>query len=215
MIAAKTLILASASKSRATLLRAAGIAVEIIPAHADEDAVKASLKAEDATAAQCAETLAELKAIQVSQRHHNALVIGADQMLECDGVWFDKPANMAGARDHLVNLRGKTHALPTAVAVALNGARIWHHVAIPRLTMRPFTDAFIDSYLALAGAARVLAQSLRHRRYLRKARGKTRGSGRGAARFAGKGLCRGQPYRAAQRSCHEDSRLNIGCGCEY
>ncbi len=153
MIAAKTLILASASKSRATLLRAAGIAVEIIPAHADEDAVKASLKAEDATAAQCAETLAELKAIQVSQRHHNALVIGADQMLECDGVWFDKPANMAGARDHLVNLRGKTHALPTAVAVALNGARIWHHVAIPRLTMRPFTDAFIDSYLALAGPA--------------------------------------------------------------
>lgn len=153
MTAPKTLILASASKSRATLLRSAGVSVEIIPAHADEDAVKASLKAEDATAAQCAETLAELKAIQVSQRHHNALVIGADQMLECDGVWFDKPADMAGARNHLVNLRGKTHALPTAVAVALNGARIWHHVAIPRLTMRPFTDAFIDTYLALAGAA--------------------------------------------------------------
>ena len=153
MTAPKTLILASASKSRATLLRSAGVSVEIIPAHADEDAVKASLKAEDATAAQCAETLAELKAIQVSQRHHNALVIGADQMLECDGVWFDKPADMAGARNHLVNLRGKTHALPTAVAVALNGARIWHHVAIPRLTMRPFTAAFIDTYLALAGAA--------------------------------------------------------------
>ena len=149
----RSLILASASKSRATLLRAAGVAVEIIPAHTDEDSVKASLKAEDATAAQCAETLAELKAVQVSQRHDNALVIGADQMLECDGAWFDKPADMAGARDHLVNLRGKTHALPTAVAVALNGARIWHHVAVPRLTMRPFSDAFIDGYLALAGPA--------------------------------------------------------------
>ena len=149
----RSLILASASKSRATLLRAAGVAVEIIPAHTDEDSVKASLKAEDATAAQCAETLAELKAVQVSQRHDNALVIGADQMLECDGAWFDKPTDMAGARDHLVNLRGKTHALPTAVAVALNGARIWHHVAVPRLTMRPFSDAFIDGYLALAGPA--------------------------------------------------------------
>jgi septum formation protein len=150
----RALILASASKSRANLLRAAGIAAEIIPAHTDEDSVKASLKAEDATAAQCAETLAELKAIQVSRRYDNALVIGADQMLECDGAWFDKPKDMAGARDHLVNLRGKTHALPTAVAVALNGARIWHHVAVPRLTMRPFSDAFIDGYLAaLAGPA--------------------------------------------------------------
>ena len=149
----RPLILASASKSRATLLRAAGVAVEIIPAHTDEDSVKAALKAEDATAAQCAETLAELKAVQVSQRHDNALVIGADQMLECDGAWFDKPKDMAAARGHLVNLRGKTHALPTAVAVALNGSRIWHHVAVPRLTMRPFSDGFIDGYLALAGSA--------------------------------------------------------------
>ena len=147
------LILASASKSRANLLRAAGVAVEIIPAHTDEDSIKVSLKAEDATAAQCAETLAELKAIQVSQRHDHALVIGADQMLECDGAWFDKPTDMAGARDHLVAMRGKTHALPTAVAVALNGARIWHHVAVPRLTMRPFSDTFIDGYLELAGPA--------------------------------------------------------------
>ncbi len=119
-------ILASASKSRATLLRAAGVNVEIVPAHADEEAVKNALKAEGATAAQCAETLAELKAVQVSQRHDNALVIGADQMLECEGAWFDKPADMAGARNHLVALRGKTHVLPTAVCVALNGARIWH-----------------------------------------------------------------------------------------
>jgi len=147
----RKVILASASKSRANLLRNAGIAVEIVPAHADEDAVKAALKAEGATVAQCAETLAELKAVQVSQRYDNALVIGADQMLDCDGVWFDKPADMAGARNHLLTLRGKTHVLPTAVAVALNGARIWHHVATPRLTVRPYSDAFIDRYLETAG----------------------------------------------------------------
>jgi septum formation protein len=148
-----SVILASASKSRANLLRAAGVNVEIVPAHADEEAVKNALKAEGATAAQCAETLAELKAVQVSQRHDNALVIGADQMLECEGAWFDKPADMAGARNHLVALRGKTHVLPTAVAVALNGARIWHHVATPRLTVRPYSDAFIDGYLKSAGTA--------------------------------------------------------------
>jgi septum formation protein len=149
----RPIILASASKSRASLLRAAGITVDIVPAHTDEESVKASMKTEGATAAQCAEMLAELKAVQVSQRHHEALVIGADQMLDCGGAWFDKPADMAGARQHLVNLRGKTHVLPTAVAVALNGARIWHHVALPRLTVRPYSDAFIDSYLAMAGTA--------------------------------------------------------------
>lgn len=149
----RPIILASASKSRAAVLRAAGVVVDIVPANTDEDSVKASLKAEGATAAQCAETLAELKAVQVSQRHDNALVIGADQMLECEGFWFDKPADLAGARRHLLNLRGKTHVLPTAVAVALNGARIWHHVALPRLTMRSFSEAFVDSYLAEAGAA--------------------------------------------------------------
>ena len=149
----RPLILASASKSRANLLRAAGISVEIVPAHADEEAVKASLKAEGATAAQCAEMLAELKAVQVSQRYDNALVIGADQMLECDGVWFDKPADMDAARSHMMILRGKTHVLPTAVAVALNGACIWHHVAMPRLTVRPFSDAFIETYLESAGTS--------------------------------------------------------------
>ena len=149
----RPIILASASKSRATLLRAAGVAVEIIPAHADEDAVKNAVKAEGGTVAQCAETLAELKAVQISHRHHEALVIGADQMLDCGGVWFDKPVDMAGARDHLVKMRGKTHVLPTAVAVALNGSRIWHHVAMPRLTMRDFSDEFIDGYLKLAGTA--------------------------------------------------------------
>jgi len=153
MSSSRPLILASASKSRATLLRAAGIDFQVLPAHTDEDSVKASLKAEGATAAQCAETLAELKAVQVSQRHHEALVIGADQMLECEGAWFDKPVDMAGARNHLINLRGRTHVLPTSVAVALNGSRIWHHGALPRLTMRAFSDAFIDDYLNAVGNA--------------------------------------------------------------
>jgi septum formation protein len=153
MTLTRPIILASASKSRANLLRAAGVKVDIIPACTDEDSIKASLKADGATAAQCAETLAELKAIQISHRHHEALVIGADQMLECDGEWFDKPVDMACAQQQLLKLRGKSHVLPTAVAVALNGSRIWHHLAMPRLTVRPFAGSFIDSYLAEAGPA--------------------------------------------------------------
>ncbi len=147
----RAVVLASASKSRASLLTTAGVAFDVVPAHADEDAVKAALKAEGADARQCAETLAEIKAVQVSQRLPEALVIGADQMLECDGMWFDKPKDLNGARAHLTAMRGKTHTLPTAVAVVLGGAVIWHHSASPRLTMRDFSDAFIEHYLANTG----------------------------------------------------------------
>lgn len=146
-------ILASASKSRAQLLRAAGVPYEIVPADVDEDAVKAALRREGAPAQKCAETLAEFKAVKISQQKPGDLVIGADQMLDCDGVWFDKPRDMEGARSHLLRLRGKTHTLPTSVAVALNGAVIWHHNAAPRMTVREFSDAFLDAYLADVGDA--------------------------------------------------------------
>ena len=149
----RQLILASASKSRASLMRAAGLDFEVVPAHVDEDAIKASLKQEGETAANCALALAEFKAGTVSQRFPEALVIGADQMLDCEGIWFDKPKDVAGARNHLTTLRGKTHMLPTSVAIALNGAPIWHHTAIPRLTVRDFSDAFLEQYLTDVGPA--------------------------------------------------------------
>jgi len=147
------IILASASKSRANLLRAAGVTFDIVPAHTDEDAVKHAMKVKGASAADCAEALAEVKAKHVSASHPDALVIGADQMLECDGLWFDKPADQNGARSHLQKLRGKTHVLPTAVCVVQNGVRLWHHVAFPQLTMRDFSDAFMEDYLKAAGPA--------------------------------------------------------------
>lgn len=149
----RPLILASASKSRATLMRAAGLSFEQIPAHVDEDAIKASMKAEGATAADCALALAEFKAGTISMRNPEALVIGADQMLDCDGQWFDKPKDLEGARNHLKTLRGKTHVLPTSVTIALNGAPIWHHTSVPRLSVRAFSDAFLDEYVAAVGDA--------------------------------------------------------------
>ena len=148
-----SVILASSSASRARLLTAAGVPFTVVPAHVDEDAIKQSLRAEGAAVSACAETLAEMKAVTISQRHPQALVIGADQMLECDGAWFDKPADLGRAAEQLLTLAGKTHTLPTAAVVALDGQRIWHQIATPRLTMRAFDRAFVQSYLAGVGPA--------------------------------------------------------------
>ncbi len=145
------LVLASTSSTRQRLLREAGLRFDSQAPGVDEDEVKASLKSERAGAAQIAETLAELKALRVSARRPGALVIGADQVLDCNGVLFDKPPDLAHARAQLQALRGKTHVLATAVCVAQNGARLWHNNAQARLAMRPFSDAFLDAYLKDAG----------------------------------------------------------------
>ena len=145
------LILASASASRAAILRGAGLAVRQVPAGVDEDEVKRSLRAEGADAAEVAVMLADLKAQQISRRHPDAFVVGADQMLECNGIWFDKPPDLDHARAHLASLRGRTHELVTGAVVVRGGARLWQHVDRARLAMRPFSDAFIESYLEAVG----------------------------------------------------------------
>ena len=71
-------------------------------------------------------------------------MIGADQILVCDGVWFDKPADVAAAREQLRALRGRRHVLVTAVVCHRGGGRVWHHVASPRLAMRDFSDEFLE-----------------------------------------------------------------------
>jgi septum formation protein len=148
-----TLILASASETRRRMLEAAGVPVEAIPARIDEAAIKAALLAEDAPARDVADTLAELKAVRVSGRHSGRLVLGCDQVLVLEGAVWDKPADVMEARRHLSTLRGQTHTLLSAAVVALDGAPIWRHVGEARLTMRPFTDAFLERYLAEAGEA--------------------------------------------------------------
>lgn len=144
-------VLASASRSRRRMLIDAGVAAEIEPARVDEEEIKASLSAEQASPAQIAETLAELKARRVSGRHAGALVIGADQILELEGRLFDKPGDLAQAGEHLRRLSGKTHRLISAVCVVRDEARLWHTVDEARLTMRPLSEAFIERYLAAVG----------------------------------------------------------------
>nr|WP_170141568.1 Maf family protein [Humitalea rosea] len=147
------LVLASASSSRAALLRAAGLVFTAEAAHVDETALKAAAQAEGIPAADTAVMLADAKAQRLSRRYPEALVIGGDQMLVCEDHWFDKPADMAAARAQLEALRGRTHALPTALVCWREGQRIWHHVATPKLTMRGFSDALLEAYLEIEGEA--------------------------------------------------------------
>ncbi len=149
--AKETIVLASASATRAKLLIEAGIDVVVDPASLDEEEIRGAFRAEGIDVAGCARALAESKAIRVSERHPGALVIGADQMLECDGAWFDKPRDRQHARADLVALRGKRHELVAAACVARNGALLWHVTDRARLTMRTFSDDFLDAYLAAAG----------------------------------------------------------------
>lgn len=145
------LILASQSRFRAGLLAAAGVAVETMAAHVDEAEVKQAARADAASAEETALLLASLKAERIARRHPDALVIGADQMLVCEGAWFDKPPDMAAARAQLLALRGRAHMLVTAVLCQRGGQRLWQHVARPKLVMRPFSEAFLEQYLALEG----------------------------------------------------------------
>lgn len=147
----KPLILASASQSRARVLTAAGLTFEALAADVDETALKIEFKAGGSDAADCARRLADAKARRIANQRPDALVIGADQMLDCDGVWFDKPPDLAGAADHLRRLSGKVHTLPTAAVVVAGAQTIWSHVAAPRLKVRALSDSFIQAYLAKAG----------------------------------------------------------------
>lgn len=146
------IVLASGSATRTRMLRQAGVELIADAPAVDEAGIKAALQADGATAADVAETLAELKAMRVSRNHPGALVIGADQMLECGDVWFDKPGDADHARAQLIALRGKTHILVSSVVGTRDGVRLWHHTDRASLTMRHFTDAFLDEYLAACGS---------------------------------------------------------------
>src|SRR3990170_4911741 len=143
----RRVILASASAARAKLLKAAGVSFAVRPAGIDEKVLKATLKREGIGAEQAALALAERKARAISAVEPKALVIGCDQLLECDREWFDKPATRAAARAQLLYLCGRSHRLATAAVVLEGGKLLWQDVSSPRLRMRRFSKAFLENYL--------------------------------------------------------------------
>lgn len=146
-------VLASGSSARAAMLTAAGVPFVRDVADVDEGAVKEACRAAGRSAADVAAALAVRKAGAVSARHPGALVIGADQMLECDGAWFDKPADREGARQQLLRLRGRTHRLISAAVVLRDETVLGEWVTTADLTMRDFGEGFLDDYLDMAGDA--------------------------------------------------------------
>jgi septum formation protein len=144
------IILASGSASRRALLSGAGITAISVKPNVDEDAHKAAMRRDDISVRDQAMYLAEAKAVKVS-RSQSGLVIGGDQMLSLDGEAFDKPKDMAAAANHLRKLSGKTHTLETAIVICENGQAIWRHLARPKLTVRPLSEDFIQSYLEQCG----------------------------------------------------------------
>lgn len=150
---APILVLASQSAIRRQLLENAGLTVEALPARVDEDEIKLAMRAAGASVEDAAIKLAEAKARRIAEKVPGAIVIGCDQMLDCNGVWFDKPPDRAHAAAHLRALSGKTHRLVSAVVAYRNMVRVWHHVDAAKLTIRPLSDAFIESYLDRAGDA--------------------------------------------------------------
>jgi septum formation protein len=147
------LILASKSPFRAQILRNGGISFRAEAAEIDERATEAPLLKSGAAPEEVASILAEAKALDVSGRLPDALVLGADQTLSLDDELFHKPADMEAARRHLLKLSGKTHILSSALVLARRGGTIWRDVSVARLTMRKLSPSFIGQHLARVGAA--------------------------------------------------------------
>jgi septum formation protein len=146
-------VLASLSAARSAILRGAGVPFETVGSGVDETQAKAELLAEGSGPRAIAEALATRKALAVSRLRPEALVIGADQTLDLDGELVDKAATMAECRARLKALRGTTHRLHAASAIADGDRVVWRQVESPRLTMRRFSDAFLDGYLDRNGEA--------------------------------------------------------------
>ncbi|WP_309627073.1 Maf family protein [Brevundimonas sp.] len=146
---AERLILASRSAARRAMLTGAGVPFTALDAGVDEDAIKTSLAGVDP--AELALELARAKALAVSRHDPEAWVLGSDQTLDLDGGMISKAPTLAVARERLHALRGRTHHLNSAAALANNGAVVWSGVDTVRMTMRRFSDDFLDAYLEAEG----------------------------------------------------------------
>lgn len=148
----QAIILASTSASRRRLLSSAGIEADAVAPNVDEQALRDGMREAGMPVRDQAMQLAQMKAMRVSSTRPG-LVIGCDQMLALGEEAFDKPPDLDVARDHIRRLSGRTHCLETAIVICEEGEPVWRHLARPRLTMRPLSEDFIDSYIRDCGEA--------------------------------------------------------------
>lgn len=141
------LILASGSPIRAQLMTQAGLVFEVMRPRVDEEMVRDALLSEGASPRDLADALAEMKSLRISEKRPEALVIGCDQVLDLEGRVLAKPETRAAAQAQLLDLRGKRHSLLSAVVICEGGKPIWRHVGQVRLTVRSFSEAWLEGYL--------------------------------------------------------------------
>jgi septum formation protein len=150
-LADRPLVLASKSAVRQTMLRDAGLPVEIVPADIDERAIEQRAGLRDA--GEAAALLAREKARAVAAAMPGRLVLGADQTLALGDQRFSKPVDRTAAAAQLAQMRGRSHELHTAIALVRNGLAIFEHREAAHLTMRAFSDDFLSDYLDMMGDA--------------------------------------------------------------
>jgi septum formation protein len=140
-------LLASTSPIRLQMLRAAGLSVTAVPPRVDESSVRDALLSENANPRDIADTLAEMKAQKVADKHPAAVVLGCDQVLVQDRDVFGKPESPAEAKEHLRRLRGTSHKLLSAIVVYEAAKPVWRHVGETRLTMHQISDSYLEDYV--------------------------------------------------------------------
>lgn len=146
-----SIILASGSQARKSMLENAGVSFRAEVSRVDEDAIKQALLAENAKPGDVADTLAEYKAARLAIKYPSDLVIGSDQVLECEGKLFDKAKSLDEAEAKLKILRGKVHQLHSAAVIFEDGKPVWRTLSRAQLFMRNFSDAFLQEYLERHG----------------------------------------------------------------
>jgi septum formation protein len=139
------LVLASTSPARRTLLTQAGLTFKVVAPLIDEAALKATMIG--VSSPEVALRLAVAKAEAVARQAPDAMVIGADQVLNCEGRVFEKPLTSQRAQQQLERLRGREHCLETAICCARGADILWHHVGRAKLVMRYFSDEFLKGHL--------------------------------------------------------------------
>jgi septum formation protein len=151
------LILASGSQTRADMLRNAGVDFTVDAAKVDEEVLKNALIADNVPPRDIADALAELKARAVSYLHPGSLILGADQILVQDGKIFSKAKSRDEAATTLKALSGNSHELISAAAIYLDGQAIWRGLETAKLTVRPLSDEFIETYLDQMGGRALMS----------------------------------------------------------
>ena len=142
------IILASTSQIRAQLLARAGLVFTTAAPRVDEQAIRAAMQADGASPRDIADSLAEAKALKISDKNPDALVLGCDQILALDDTIFAKPDTLAQAVSQLQALRGQTHHLYSAMVIYQNGLPQWRNIGHARMTMRALSDEALAAYVA-------------------------------------------------------------------